>query len=79
VVAQTGRYPLPELGEITSQVERRWLSMLLFSAREQIDMWGDVIEKQTGVRDEHTDGIRDVIDDYRRARGWSPHGFGMEE
>ena len=45
---QSGKYPLPaELGD-TSQVERRWLSMLLFSAREQIDMWGDVIETRSG-------------------------------
>jgi hypothetical protein len=73
------RYPLPEIGEISSQEERRWLSMLLYAAREQIDMWGDVIERQTGVRDEHTDGVRNAIDDYRAARGWPGNGFGGEE
>jgi len=73
-------YPLPpELGEITSQTERRWLSMVLFAAREQLDMWGDVIEKKVGVRDPQTDAVRDGIDDYRRARGWSSHGYGREE
>lgn len=72
--------PLPvELGEITSQLERRWLSMLLFMAREQMAMWGDVVEKRTGVRDRLVDDIRDAIDDYRAVRGWSPHGFGREE
>lgn len=54
------------------------LSKLLFEAREQIDMWGDVVFARTGQCPEHINSIRDRIDTYRAERGWSPHGFGGE-
>ena len=40
--------PVPEPGTVE---EVRWLSAVLFAAREQISMWGDVIEARAGVRD----------------------------
>jgi hypothetical protein len=55
------------------------LSRLLFIAREDIEMYADVVEARmgpgTGSRLR-----RDVaeIDAYRAERGWSPHGFGGE-
>lgn len=54
------------------------LSKLLFMAREQIDMWADVVAARTGQRPEYIDSVRDCIDAYREERGWSQHGFGGE-
>ena len=68
--------PVPEPGSVE---ETRWLSAVLFAAREQISMWGDVIEARAGVRDVHTDSVRNSVDAYRAKRGWSPHGYGGEE
>lgn len=54
------------------------LSRLLFDAREQIDMWADVVEARS--RRPATDARKVVaeIDAYRAEHGWSPHGFGGE-
>jgi hypothetical protein len=54
------------------------LSRLLFEAREQIDMWADVIEARGGYS-AVTRAVRDEIDAYRAERGWSPNGFGGEQ
>jgi hypothetical protein len=54
------------------------LSRLLFSARESIEMWADVVESRTGKRDEYNRRLVAEIDEYRAEQGWSPHGFGGE-
>jgi hypothetical protein len=56
------------------------LSRLLFEAREQIDMWGDVVEARSGQHSarRYPDQVRDEIDAYRAEQGWSPNGFGGE-
>lgn len=55
------------------------LSKMLFSARESIEMWADVVESQTGKESNHERRLVAEIDAYREERGWSPHGFGREE
>jgi hypothetical protein len=55
------------------------LSRLLFSAREQVEMWADVVESQAG---KPATAVRELVaelDAYRAERGWSPHGYGGEE
>lgn len=54
------------------------LSRILFDAREQIEMWSDVVERRSGQESTHTRQLVAEIDDYRAERGWSPHGFGGE-
>lgn len=54
------------------------LSRLLFEAREQIDMWADVVEARTSKPANYTRDLVKRIDLYRAERGWSPHGFGGE-
>jgi hypothetical protein len=67
------------LGELGyTVVNKKELSMLLFLAREQIAMWGDVVEQRVGRRDVGTDNIRDSIDQFRKDQGWDPDGFGDE-
>lgn len=54
------------------------LSRMMFSAREYLDMYGDMM-RTWGV--DPTTGphrIRDEIDAYRVSRGWNPDGFGGE-
>lgn len=53
------------------------LSRILFSAREEISMWADVIESRYGPADSER-GLVAEIDAYREERGWSPRGFGGE-
>lgn len=55
------------------------LSRLLFDAREQIEMWADVVERGTGQPADHLRRLVAEIDAYRAEHGWSPHGFGGEE
>jgi hypothetical protein len=52
------------------------LDALLWDAREQIAMWGDVVAHRFGRRDPSVDRVRDRIDDFRARRGWSPDGPG---
>jgi hypothetical protein len=52
------------------------LSRLLFEAREQISMWGDVVENRVGRRDPYVDELVKRIDEFRAAQGWDPNGFG---
>lgn len=59
--------------------EARQLSRLLFESRELIDMFGDVVEKQSGKTDTWSRRVRDEIDTFRESRGWSAHGYGNEE
>lgn len=54
------------------------LSRLLFEAREQIEMWADVVEARTGQRDTWARSVLARLDAYRAERGWSPNGFGGE-
>jgi hypothetical protein len=54
------------------------LSKLLFEAREQVDMWADVVEAKGGKPASHARSVVERIDAYRRRRGWSPDGFGGE-
>ncbi len=58
--------------------EARELSQLLFLAREQIAMWGDVVQQRMGVRDTAVDNIRDAVDAFRARYDWNPDGFGSE-
>lgn len=54
------------------------LSRLLFAAREEIEMWADVVEARTGKQATHTREVLAQLDTYRAERGWSPDGFGGE-
>lgn len=54
------------------------LSRLMFEARELIDMFGDVVERQSGRTDNWSRRVRDELDAYRADRGWNPNGFGGE-
>jgi hypothetical protein len=67
------------MSALFSDDEAQLLSKLLFEAREQIDMWGDVVAIRTGVQDNYTRGLRDRIDAYRADKGWSAGGFGGEQ
>ena len=55
------------------------LSRLLFMAREELDMWADVVEARTGQPATSTRRLIADIDQMRAAEGWSPHGFGSED
>ena len=59
--------------------EAEALSRILWNARENIEMYADLIEgrhgKAAGVP--LRDDIKE-IDDYRASRGWSPNGYGGE-
>ena len=62
------------------------LSRLLFEAREQLDMWGDIVQKRVDALPEpgrvtrnYPHDLRDQIDEYRAERGWNPHGYGGED
>lgn len=57
----------------------RELSKLLFEAREEIEMWADVVEARTGKSASQTRDVLARLDQYRAERGWSPHGFGYED
>lgn len=54
------------------------LSKLLFEAREQLDMWADIVEVKSGVPARYPREVVARIDAYRAERGWSPDGFGGE-
>lgn len=62
----------------SSREERQNLSRMLFEARERVEMTADVIEA-SGKQDAWGRQLVNDIDEYRAARGWSPHGFGDEE
>lgn len=53
------------------------LSKMLFGAREQIDMWADVVEGRTGSESTTQRTLVAEIDAFRKARGWSAGGFGI--
>jgi hypothetical protein len=54
------------------------LSKLLFSARESLSMWADVVESRSGRPDQYTRRLVAEIDAYRAEQGWNPDGFGGE-
>lgn len=58
--------------------DRFFLSRVLFEAREQLDMWADVVESRTGERDHSLTRLIKEIDTYRRNRGWLEGGYGNE-
>lgn len=59
--------------------ECRRLSRILFLAREEIEMWADVVESRTGAPANVPRSIVREIDAYREEQGWNLHGFGDEE
>lgn len=54
------------------------LSKLLFEAREEIEMWADVVESHSGQPASQTRDVLARLDAYRAERGWPPHGYGHE-
>jgi hypothetical protein len=64
--------------KMAAPTEAARLSKMLFSARESLEMWADVVERRSGRSDDFTRGLVREIDEYRAERGWSPHGFGGE-
>ncbi len=61
-----------------SDVEAQRLSKMLFEAREEIEMWAEVVEIRTGRRAASTCRVLERIDGFRQEQGWSRHGFGGE-
>lgn len=59
--------------------ENEKLSKLLFDARESIEMFVDILERRTKAVALYERGIIKQIDEYRKTKGWSPHGFGGEQ
>jgi hypothetical protein len=71
--------PVPPPGDESAAVKDvRLLSRLLFESRERVEMARDMVESRTGQTDEWARRLVAEIDEYRAARGWSPHGFGGE-
>ncbi len=66
--------PVDQHGVVTNAE----LSKLLWSARENIEMWADVVESRTGKPANEARDTLAKLDAYRASRGWSPHGFGGE-
>lgn len=64
---------------MTEITEAARLSKMLWDAREQLDMWSDVVAKTVGKRPEGIDRLRHEIDQYRKEKGWSSNGFGGEK
>lgn len=62
------------------ETEAARLSKLLFTARELIDMYADMMVSSQPQLQAHVypRAIRDEIDEYRAEKGWSPNGFGGE-
>ena len=54
------------------------LSKLLFTAREAVEMYADVIKALHGNEAVSLRRLVEEIDTYRAERGWSPNGFGGE-
>lgn len=54
------------------------LSKMLFTAREAIEMFADVVGARKTSDPGHLRDLVDEIDAYRAEHGWSPHGFGGE-
>jgi len=54
------------------------MSKMLWSARESIEMWADVVEIRAGKPDVQNRALVAEIDEYRKSRGWSMYGFGNE-
>lgn len=63
---------------VLTEAEAQELSRLLFAAREEIAMWGDVLERRVAERDPSVDRLLAELDGYRTRLGWNPHGFGGE-
>jgi hypothetical protein len=60
-------------------MQRGELSRLLFEARDIIDMFGDMVERQSGQSDPWSRRVRDEIDAYRAEQGWPSDGFDIEK
>lgn len=60
------------------ETEAARLSRMLFHAREQIDMWSDVVERRTDKPAAASRRLVEEIDAYRLERGWDSFGFGGE-
>lgn len=54
------------------------LSKMLWSARESIAMFADIVEARSGQPDEMNRALVGQIDAYRESRGWNADGFGDE-
>jgi hypothetical protein len=54
------------------------LSRILFQARENLEMWADVVRSRAGRGDSSLAALIGEIDDYRSERGWNVDGFGGE-
>jgi hypothetical protein len=67
------------VSEPNAPAEAARLSRLLWDAREIAAMYGDVVASRTGQRAQYVDRVRDEIDAYRAAQGWSRVGFGGEQ
>jgi hypothetical protein len=52
---------------------------MLFQARENLEMWADVVESKTGLPAASVRRLVDEIDEYRSEHGWNPNGFGREQ
>lgn len=65
------------MGRVTGDEARR-LSRLLFEARENCEMFADVVERQSGRTDPSVRRVVAEIDAYRAEQGWSAAGFGGE-
>lgn len=55
------------------------LSKMLYEAREQIDMWADVVEIKTHREATAARRLVREIDTYRAEHGWNRYGYGGEQ
>jgi hypothetical protein len=75
---QGGRQGDNEQMSEAPQTENARLSRLLFYAREEIEMWADVVERRTGRTAAAQRRVIRELDEFRTEKGWHRNGFGGE-
>jgi len=78
VLSQTGKVQPGEGTMRLDESEARQLSKLLFCAMDDLSMWRDVVEQDSGKPATGLNRAIQEIADFRSKLGWSPSGFGGE-
>jgi hypothetical protein len=69
---------LPQEQVVVISTDAAQVSRMLFLASELLDMYGDLVFSLSDRKDPGIYGLKQDIDGYRAAKGWSPNGFGGE-